>query len=126
MKLEILSTDKAPAAIGPYSQAVKCGNMLFCSGQIPLDPATGELVVGDIFSQAERVMENIAAVLVEANAGFDDVIKTTIYLIDMADFAAVNEVYGKRFPGHKPARSTVAVKSLPRGAMLEIEVIVSL
>ena len=126
MKLEILSTDKAPAAIGPYSQAVKCGNMLFCSGQIPLDPATGELVVGDIFSQAERVMENIAAVLVEANAGFDDVIKTTIYLIDMGDFAAVNEVYGKRFPGHKPARSTVAVKSLPRGAMLEIEVIVSL
>ena len=100
--------------------------MLFCSGQIPLDPATGELVVGDIFSQAERVMENIAAVLVEANAGFDDVVKTTIYLIDMGDFAAVNEVYGKRFPGHKPARSTVAVKSLPRGAMLEIEVIVSL
>ena len=126
MKLEILSTDKAPAAIGPYSQAVKCGNMLFCSGQIPLDPATGELVVGDIYSQAERVMENIAAVLVEANAGFDDVVKTTIYLIDMGDFAAVNEVYGKRFPGHKPARSTVAVKSLPRGAMLEIEVIVSL
>ena len=126
MKLEILSTENAPAAIGPYSQAVKCGNMLFCSGQIPLDPATGELVVGDIFSQAERVMENIAAVLVEANAGFDDVIKTTIYLIDMGDFAAVNEVYGKRFPGHKPARSTVAVKALPRGAMIEIEVIVSL
>lgn len=126
MKLEIMSTDKAPAAIGPYSQAVKCGNMLFCSGQIPLDPATGELVIGDITCQTERVMENIAAVLVAANAGFDDIIKTTIFLVDMADFAAVNDVYGKRFPGHKPARSTVAVKSLPRGSMLEIEVIVSL
>lgn len=121
-----MSTDKAPAAIGPYSQAVKCGNMLFCSGQIPLDPATGELVIGDITCQTERVMENIAAVLVAANAGFDDIIKTTIFLVDMADFAAVNDVYGKRFPGHKPARSTVAVKSLPRGSMLEIEVIVSL
>ena len=126
MKLEILSTDKAPAAIGPYSQAVKCGNMLFCSGQIPLDPATGELVPGDITCQTMRVMENIEAVLVAADAGFDDIIKTTIYLVDMADFAAVNDVYGKRFPGHKPARSTVAVKALPRGAMIEIEVIVSL
>jgi 2-iminobutanoate/2-iminopropanoate deaminase len=126
MKLEILSTDKAPAAIGPYSQAVKCGNMLFCSGQIPLDPATGELVTGNITLQAGRVMNNIAAVLFAADAGFDDVIKTTIYLADMADFAAVNEVYGQCFPNHKPARSTVAVKSLPRGALLEIEVIASL
>jgi len=125
-KLEILSTDKAPAAIGPYSQAVKCGNMLFCSGQIPLDPDTGELVTGDISRQAERVMNNIAAVLSAAGVGFDDVVKTTIYLVDMADFAAVNEVYGNRFPGHKPARSTVAVKSLPRGALLEIEVIATL
>ncbi|HEY5522619.1 MAG TPA: RidA family protein [Desulfuromonadaceae bacterium] len=126
MKLEILSTDKAPAAIGPYSQAVKCGNMLFCSGQIPLDPGTGELITGDITRQAERVMNNIAAVLFAASAGFDDVIKTTIYLVDMADFAAVNEVYGLCFPNHKPARSTVAVKSLPRGALLEIEVIATL
>ena len=126
MKLEILSTDKAPAAIGPYSQAVKCGNLLFCSGQIPLDPATGELVTNDITVQAEMVMNNIAAVLAAAGVGFDDVIKTTIYLVDMADFAAVNEVYGNCFPGHKPARSTVAVKSLPRGALLEIEVIASL
>lgn len=126
MKLEILTTDKAPAAIGPYSQAVKCGNLLFCSGQIPLDPATGEVVTGDITVQAERVMKNIAAVLSAAGIGFADVIKTTIYLVDMADFAAVNDVYGRCFPGHKPARSTVAVKSLPRAVMLEIEVIASL
>jgi len=126
MKLEILSTEKAPAAIGPYSQAVKCGNMLFCSGQIPLDPVSGEMVTGEISLQAERVMTNIAAVLSAAGVGFDDVIKTTIYLVDMADFAAVNEVYGNCFPGHKPARSTVAVKSLPRGALLEIEVIATL
>jgi 2-iminobutanoate/2-iminopropanoate deaminase len=128
LKLEILHTEKAPAAIGPYSQAVKCGNMLFCSGQIPLDPATGEMVTGDIVRQAERVMVNIEAMLTAAGAGFDDVVKTTIYLVDMADFAAVNEVYGSRFPTHKPARSTVAVKALPRGAgaLLEIEVIASL
>ncbi|MDD2736446.1 MAG: RidA family protein [Desulfuromonadaceae bacterium] len=126
MKLEIISTDKSPAAIGPYSQAVKCGNILFCSGQIPLDPDTGELVAGDITAQAERVMNNIAAMLSAAGAGFDDVIKTTIFLVDMADFAAVNEVYGSRFSSHKPARSTIAVKSLPRNALLEIEVIASL
>ncbi len=126
MKLETLYTEKAPAAIGPYSQAVKCGNMLYCSGQIPLDPATGEMVTGDIVMQAERVMNNIAAVLSAAGVGFDDVIKTTIYLVDMADFAAVNEVYGRCFSSHKPARSTVAVKSLPRAALLEIEVIASL
>lgn len=126
MKLEILSTNKAPAAIGPYSQAVKFGNMLFCSGQIPLDPVSGEIVAGDITVQADQVMNNIAAVLSAAGVGFDDIIKTTIYLVDMADFAAVNEVYGKCFPTHKPARSTVAVKSLPRGALLEIEVIASL
>ena len=126
MKLEIVSTDNAPAAIGPYSQAVRCGNMLFCSGQIPLDPATGEVVTGDIAVQAERVMDNILAVLTAAGAGFDDVIKTTIYLVDMADFAAVNEVYGSRFPHHKPARSTVAVRSLPRGAYIEIEIIAAL
>lgn len=123
MKLEIVSTDKAPAAIGPYSQAVRCGNMLFCSGQIPLDPATGELVPGDVSCQAEQVMNNIAAMLAAAGIGFNDVVKTTVYLTDMADFAAVNEVYGSRFLNHKPARSTVAVKSLPRGALLEVEVI---
>lgn len=126
MKLQAISTDKAPAAIGPYSQAVRFGNMLFCSGQIPLDPASGEIVVGGISDQTERVMNNIAAVLTVAGVGFDDVIKTTIYLVDMADFAAVNEVYGKCFSSHKPARSTVAVKALPRGALVEIEVIAGL
>lgn len=126
MKLEILSTENAPAAIGPYSQAVKCGNMLFCSGQIPLDPANGEMVQGGITRQAEQVMINIQAVLTAAGIGFNDVIKTTIYLVDMADFAAVNEVYGSRFQAHKPARSTVAVKSLPRGALLEVEIIAAL
>ena len=123
MNIEILSTKNAPKAIGPYSQAINCGGMLFCSGQIPLDPATGEMVSGGISSQAERVMDNIAAVLSAAGVGFNDVIKTTIYLVDMVDFSAVNEVYGSYFPEHKPARSTVAVKALPRGALLEVEVI---
>ena len=126
MKFEIVTTDKAPAAIGPYSQAIKSGNLLFCSGQIPLDPSTGEIVPGDVSAQTERVMNNIAAVLTAAGAGFEDVIKTTIYLVDMGDFASVNEVYGHRFQSHKPARSTVAVKSLPRGALIEIEVIAGL
>lgn len=119
--MKVISTDKAPAAIGPYSQAVQAGGLLFCSGQIALDPATGEMVQGDVVAQAERVMENISAVLAEAGAGFGDVLKTTIYLVEMGDFAAVNEVYGRYFSSHKPARSTVAVKSLPRGALLEIE-----
>jgi 2-iminobutanoate/2-iminopropanoate deaminase len=123
LKLDVITTDKAPAAIGPYSQAVKVGELLFCSGQIPLDPATGEMVTGDAAAQAGRVMENIAAVLSAAGRGFDDVVKTTIFLADMADFAAVNEVYGRCFTGHKPARSTVAVRGLPRGALVEIEVI---
>jgi 2-iminobutanoate/2-iminopropanoate deaminase len=123
LKLDVITTDKAPAAIGPYSQAVKVGELLFCSGQIPLDPATGEVVSGGVSAQAGRVMENIAAVLSAAGRGFNDVVKTTIFLTDMADFAAVNEVYGRWFTGHKPARSTVAVKGLPRGVLLEIEVI---
>ena len=126
MKLQALSTDKAPAAIGPYSQAVKFGSLLFCSGQIPLDPTSGEMSGGGIGEQAERVMLNISAVLSAAGAGFDDVIKSTIYLVDMGDFAAVNEVYGRCFSNHKPARSTVAVKSLPRGALVEIEVVAAL
>lgn len=121
--MKVISTGKAPAAIGPYSQAVQAGGLIFCSGQIALDPATGELVQGDVVAQAERVMENIAAVLAEAGAGFADVIKSTIYLVEMGDFAVVNEVYGRYFSSHKPARSTVAVKSLPRGALLEIEVV---
>lgn len=123
MKLEIISTDKAPAAIGPYSQAVKAGNLLFCSGQIPLDPATGEVVAGDVVAQAEQVMRNIIATLEAAGAGLGDVVKTTIFLADMGDFSSVNQVYGSYFDSHKPARSTVAVKTLPRNVLLEIEVI---
>ena len=123
MKLKTLSTEKAPAAIGPYSQAIQAGNLLFCSGQIPLDPLSGEIVAGDVRRQAEQVMENIAAVLSAGGAGFADVVKATVYLVDMNDFAVVNEVYGRYFSEHKPARSTVAVKALPRGVLLEIEVI---
>lgn len=123
MSKEIITTDKAPKAIGPYSQGVKAGGFLFCSGQIPLDPVTGELRGADIREQAEQVMENIAAVLAAAGLSFDDVMKSTIYLVDLADFAVVNEVYGGRFPAEAPARSTVEVKGLPRGARVEIEVI---
>lgn len=123
MKLKVISTDKAPAAIGPYSQAVRAGELLFCSGQIALDPATGDMVQGDVVLQSERVMANIAAVLAASGAVFADVVKTTIFLVEMGDFAAVNEVYGRCFGEHKPARSTVAVKSLPRGALVEIEVV---
>lgn len=122
MKLEIISTNNAPAAIGPYSQAVKAGNLLFCSGQIALDPSTGEMVQGDVVVQSERVMANIVAMLAAAGTELSNVAKTTIYLADMGDFAAVNEIYGRYFSQHKPARSTVAVKGLPRGALLEIEV----
>lgn len=126
MKLQPITTENAPAAIGPYSQAIRFGSMLFCSGQIPLDPLTGEVVAGDISAQTERVMANIAAVLAAAGAGFDDVIKTTVFLVDMADFAAMNGVYARYFESHKPARSTVSVKSLPRGVRVEIEVLAAL
>ncbi|ABB32549.1 endoribonuclease L-PSP [Geobacter metallireducens RCH3] len=120
---EIIATDKAPKAIGPYSQAVKAGGFLFLSGQIPLDPATGEFVPGGIREQTDRVMDNIAAVLAEAGLGFDAVVKTTIFLTDLANFGVVNEVYGSRFSAEPPARSTVEVKGLPRGALVEIEVL---
>lgn len=123
MTCETITTDQAPAAIGPYAQAVTANGLLFCSGQIALDPATGELVAGDVSAQTERVMSNIAAVLTAAGTGFGHVVKTTIFLADMGDFGTVNEIYGRYFSDHKPARSTVAVKSLPRGALVEIEVI---
>jgi 2-iminobutanoate/2-iminopropanoate deaminase len=123
MKLKVISTDSAPAAIGPYSQAIQAGNLLFCSGQIPLDPVSGEVVDGDVRRQAEQVLENISAVLSAAGAGFNDVVKATVYLVEMSDFGVVNEVYGRYFSNHKPARSTVAVKGLPRGVLVEIEVI---
>lgn len=119
----IVSTDQAPAAIGPYSQAVAHGDLLFCSGQISLLP-TGEGPVGaDATEQTEQIMKNIAAVLSAGGSSFEKVIKTTIFLIDMADFAAVNEVYGRHFGEHPPARSTVAVSALPKGARVEIEVV---
>jgi len=119
----ILSTSAAPKAIGPYSQGVRVGDFLFLSGQIPLDPATGELVAGDAAVQTDRVLDNIGAVLAVHGLEFRHVVKTTIFLVDLADFAAVNERYARRFPAEPPARSTVQVAALPRGARVEIEVI---
>jgi 2-iminobutanoate/2-iminopropanoate deaminase len=118
-----VSTTDAPAAIGPYSQAVRAGNMVFLSGQIPLDPATGQMVTGDIRAQTERVMENLGAVLKAAGCSFKNVVRTTIYLTDLGDFAVVNETYGKRFPENPPARATVQVAALPKGAKVEIDCI---
>ena len=120
MKL-VISTDKAPGAIGPYSQAIKAGNMVFCSGQIPIDPATGEFVSQDVTEQTEQVFKNLTAVLEAAGAGLDDVVKTTVFLADMAEFAAMNEVYSRYFVENKPARATVQAAGLPRGARVEIE-----
>jgi 2-iminobutanoate/2-iminopropanoate deaminase len=115
----------APAAIGPYSQAVEArgARTLWLSGQIPLDPATGELVRGDVAAQTARVMENLRAVLAAAGAGFEHVVRCTIYLADLADFAKVNEVYGRSFPAEPPARATVQVAALPRGARVEIDAV---
>ncbi len=116
-------TTEAPAPIGPYNQAIRAGDFLFCSGQIPIDPATGELVTGDIAAQTHRVMQNVRAVLAAADATFANVVKTTIYLVDMNDFAAVNAAYGEYFTGVAPARSTVAVAALPKGSRVEVEVL---
>jgi 2-iminobutanoate/2-iminopropanoate deaminase len=113
----------APVPVGPYSHAVRVGDLLFCSGQIPLDPATGQLVGPDIKSQAERVCENIKAVLTHENLTLSAVVKTTVFLVDLADFGALNEVYGRYFTRDYPARSTVQVAALPRGARVEIEVV---
>ena len=122
MKKEIISTDQAPKAIGPYSQGVKAGGFLFLSGAIALDPATGEIVAGGIEAETEQVMKNIAALLAASALDFSDVVKTVIYLADMADFAKVNAIYGRFFPEAPPARVTVEVKGLPRGALVEIEI----
>lgn len=119
---KIILTENAPAPIGPYSQAVQSGPFLFCSGQIPLDAKTNEVFKGPVGDQAAKVMENISAVLKAAGYGFENILKTTIYLTDMNDFAAVNEVYGRYFPTNPPARSTVAVAGLPKGVNVEIEV----
>lgn len=121
--MKIIVSDQAPAAIGPYSQAVQAGGFLFCSGQIPLDPVTGDLVQGDIRLETRRVMENLRGVLQAAGSDFGCVVRTTIYLTDMADFPVVNEVYGSYFPDHKPARATVAVAALPKGARVEIDAV---
>jgi 2-iminobutanoate/2-iminopropanoate deaminase len=120
---KIVSTSHAPAAIGPYSQAVRSGSLLFCAGQIPLDPMTGQIVTGDIAEQSRRVLENIGAILKAAQLGFQHVVKTTIFLVRMDDFQSVNEVYATYFRENPPARSTVAVAALPKGAKIEIEVI---
>jgi len=121
--LEKIFTPSAPAPIGPYNQAVRVGDFVFCSGQIPLDPATGELVAGDVAAQTRQVMKNLEAVLSAASATFANVVKTTIFLVDMSDFGAVNAVYGEFFDDVAPARSTVAVAALPRGSRVEIEAI---
>ncbi len=120
--VSVVSTDKAPAAIGPYSQAMVVGNLVFTSGQIPIDPATGELTGTDIYEQTEQVMKNLGAVLKEAGCDYTDAVKTTCYLSDINDFVAFNTVYAKYFTG-KPARSCVAVKTLPKNALCEVEVI---
>ena len=119
--METIIAPKAPAALGPYSAAIKVGELIFTSGQIPADPATGELAPGGIAQQTEQSLKNLSAVLEAAGSGLDKVIKTTCFLTDMADFAAFNAAYGKYFSDHKPARSTVAVKALPKGALVEIE-----
>jgi len=123
MAREIVRSPVAPAAIGPYSQGVRSGGLLFCSGQIPLDPATGKMVEGGISEQTERVLLNIEAVLTAGGASLSSVLKTTVYLVDLADFPAMNAVYGRFFPGEPPARATVEVSKLPAGARVEIEAV---
>lgn len=117
-----IATDKAPGAIGPYSQAVVAGGLVYTSGQIAIDPQTGELAGADIAAQTEQVMKNLGAVLAAAGSSYEKAVKTTCFLADIADFAAFNEVYGRYFTG-KPARSCVAVKALPKGALVEVEVV---
>ena len=116
-------TSEAPSAIGPYSQGIRSGRFLFCSGQIPLDPKSGEMISGDITTQTRRVMDNIAGLLRTEGLTFDHIVKTTIFLTNLGDFQTVNEVYGSYFKNDPPARSTVQVSALPRGANVEIEVI---
>ena len=125
MNKEVISTSNAPAAVGPYSQAIKVGDTLYTSGQIALDPATGAMAASDVTGQAEQVMKNLAAVLTAAGYTFEDAVKTTCFLADMNDFAAFNAVYEKYFVS-KPARSCVAAAALPKGALVEVEVIATL
>jgi 2-iminobutanoate/2-iminopropanoate deaminase len=121
--MQTVHTDQAPAAIGPYSQAIVAGGFVFTAGQVPFDPATMQLVEGDVATQTEQVMKNLSAILRQAGADLSTVVKTTVFLRDMDDFAAMNEVYGRWFGDHKPARSTVQVARLPRDAAVEIEAV---
>ena len=120
---QAIATEAAPSAIGPYSQAIRWGSMIFCSGQVPVDPRSGELVAGSIADQTEQVVANVKAVLEAAGSSLRQVVKTTVFLTSMEQFAAMNEVYARHFPEPFPARSTVAVAGLPRGAMVEIETV---
>ncbi|HMM80555.1 MAG: RidA family protein [Acidobacteria bacterium] len=121
--IEVVATDKAPGAIGPYSQAIKANGMVFCSGQIPIDPATGNFVSEDVAEQTEQVLKNLGEVLAAAGASFQTVVKTSVFLADMNDFAAMNEVYGRYFDSNKPARATVQAARLPRDCRVEIDCI---
>ena len=121
-----VATDGAPKAIGPYSQAIAQSGFLFLSGQIPLDPATGELVSGGLAAGVERIFDNLEAILKSESLTLDDVVRTTVYLLRMSDFAEMNSVYGRRFGNHRPARSTVAVAELPKGAAVEIDAVARL
>lgn len=121
--MDYVATDGAPKAIGPYSQAVKANGLVYTSGQIPLDPATGNLVEGDFEAQAHRVMRNLQAVLSEAGSGFDRVLKATVYLVDLGNFQTLNAIYAEYFGSHKPARTTVEVRGLPKGAAIEIDLV---
>ena len=123
MPKTLISTDRAPSAIGPYSQAVKPGNLLFVSGQLPLDPKTGQLIEGDIQKKTATVIENIRAILEESGSNLKSVLKATIFLIDISDFSAVNDIYSRYFADSLPARSAVQVAALPKGADIEMEVI---
>jgi 2-iminobutanoate/2-iminopropanoate deaminase len=120
-EIRTIATDGAPKAIGPYSQAVAAGELVFCAGQVALDPATGDSVTGDVRAQTERVLDNLTAVLAAAGSDLRHVVKTTVYLADFNDFAAMNEVYAKRFGDHRPARATIGVSALPKGLRVEIE-----
>jgi 2-iminobutanoate/2-iminopropanoate deaminase len=123
MTRKVVTTDAAPKAIGPYSQGVDTGSLVFVSGQIPLDPATGQLLAGTIAEQTERVLKNIEGVLKASGLGMNNVVRTTVYLVDLGDFAAMNEVYARHFPKDPPARSTVQVAALPKGARVEVDAI---
>jgi len=123
MKIEVISTENAPKAIGPYSQAIRIQNMVFTSGQIPVNPSTGEVVGGGIENQTKQVLENLGAVLAEAGTGFENVVKTTVFIKDMNDFALVNKIYGQYFKEPYPARSCVEVARLPKDVLIEIEAV---